>query len=320
MTGFHEHLPFLHIPTISTSSASVELILAIAAVGAQYCREPEKSVQIFHAAQAVAMESIRERDRRNARHPGLNNEIFFSRPNHGQDASYHSGIALQTTAKLLGKPMETAQALLLLMAMATWFEHTTLARAAMTMRSQLESLVHDEGLGPKRPVHKTTWENWIEHEGSKRTKFIIYCFFNLHCITFDIPPLILNRTLGMDLPCSEAQWKSTSADDWVQIRQKEKSEPSFQDASTRLFSGQNVDSETTEISTLGGYILILTFVIQMIAETEYAASPEQQIGNGKHLSAAVVRLWAKLFRSDSIWQIIDVIGRSLNIYADMIEP
>lgn len=497
VTGFHEHLPFLHIPTISTSSSSVELILAIAAVGAQYCREPEKSVQIFHAAEAVAMESIRERDRWNAMRPGLNNEYLCSSSHHGREASNHSEAAYQTAPDLLGKPIETAQALLLLMAMATWFERTTLARAAMTMRSQLESVVHDEGLGSKHLVHDTTWENWIEHEGSKRTKFIIYCFFNLHCITFDIPPLILNRTLGLELPCSEAQWKSTSAENWIQIRQKEKPEPSFQDAFTKLFAGRSEDGGTTDVSTLGGYILIhalvqhiwfvqqiarytpaglgpspltdlitlehalrswqtswarnpessvdplsphgplsfnslallriayirinvdtgpiralrswdpsqiamsikrsspvgrgkrmtraalhcahalsipiklginfvahnqmffwstqhalcflecallltkwlesvtiptqepplsmeenklMNFVIQMVAETEYAAPPEQPIRNGKHLSAAVVRLWAKLFRSDSIWQMIDVIGRSLNIYADMIEP
>lgn len=61
-------------------------------------------------------------------------------------------------------------------------------------------------------------------------------------------------------------------------------------------------------------------VIQMIAETEYATPPGEPVGSGRHLSAAVVRLWAKLFRSDSIWQMIDVIGRSLNMYADMIEP
>ncbi len=496
VTGFHEHLPFLHIPTISTSSASVELVLAIAAVGAQYCREPEKSVQIFHAAEAVAMESVRERDCKNAIRAGQNNERLSSGLHHGQETSHYSAAAFQISPDLLGKPIETAQALLLLMAMATWFEHTTLARAAMTMRSQLESLVHDEGLGSKHMEQDTSWENWVEHEGSKRTKFIIYCFFNLHCITFDIPPLILNRTLRMDLPCSEAQWKSASAENWIQIRQKEKAEPSFQDAFTRLF-GRRSDSGTTDVSTLGGYILIhalvqhiwfvqqiarytpvgpepspltdlitlehalrswqtswarnpessvdplsphgplsfnslallriayirinvdtgpirslrswdpsqiamsikgsppvgrgkrmtraalhcahalsipiklginfvahtqmffwstqhalcslecallltkwlesvtvptpepplsveenklLNFVIQMIAETEYASPPEQPIGNGKHLSAAVVRLWAKLFRSDSIWQMIDVIGRSLNIYADMIEP
>lgn len=497
VTGFHEHLPFLHVPTIVISSASVELVLAIAAVGAQYCREPGKSVQMFHAAEAVALQSMRERDRKNTRRSGQNHERLSWRSRQTQVTPSYPRAALQVSADELGKPIETAQALLLLMAMATWFEHTTLARAAMTMRSQLESLVHDEGLGTEHLALDATWEDWIEHEGSKRTKFVIYCFFNLHCITFDIPPLILNRTLGMDLPCSEAQWKSASAEDWAQLRQKEKPQPTFLDAFTKLFSGQSVDNRTTEVSTLGGYILIhalvqhiwfvqqvnrsapagcgplaltelitlehalrswqsswaknpessvdplsphgplsfnslallriayirinvdtgpirslrswdpsqiamsikrsspvgrgkrmtraalhcahalsipiklginfvahtqmffwstqhalcslecallltkwlesvtvptpepplsteekklMDFVIQMIAETEYAAPPEQPVRNGKHLSAAVVRLWAKLFRSDSIWQMIDVIGRSLNIYADMIEP
>lgn len=64
---------------------------------------------------------------------------------------------------------------------------------------------------------------------------------------------------------------------------------------------------------------LLNFVIQMVAETEYVPVSGHSIGNGQYLSSAVVRLWAKLFRSDSIWQLIDVIGRSLDIYAEMLE-
>lgn len=53
--GLHEHFRFLRIPTLSTTSASVELIFAIESVRAQYCLEPSNRVQIFHAAVVVAM-------------------------------------------------------------------------------------------------------------------------------------------------------------------------------------------------------------------------------------------------------------------------
>ena len=40
---------------------------------------------------------------------------------------------------------------------------------------------------------------------------------------------------------------------------------------------------------------LLNFVIPKTAKTEYAAPPELPVVNGKHLSAAVVRFWAKAF-------------------------
>jgi hypothetical protein len=39
----------------------------------------------------------------------------------------------------------------------------------------------------------------------------------------------------------------------------------------------------------------------------------------KYLSANVLRVWAKVFRGAQTWAIVDVIGTSLNIYADMLE-
>lgn len=44
--GFHEHLPFLHLPTMSVETTAVELVLAIAAIGAQYCRESDKGLEV----------------------------------------------------------------------------------------------------------------------------------------------------------------------------------------------------------------------------------------------------------------------------------
>lgn len=66
---------------------------------------------------------------------------------------------------------------------------------------------------------------------------------------------------------------------------------------------------------------VLNFVRQMVEETHFstAAEPQEEDVSGRHLGAAVVRLWAKLFRSDTIWPMIDIIGRSLIVYAEMVE-
>lgn len=61
VTGFNQHLPFLHIPTFSVSRCAPELFLAIAAVGAQYRFESTKGNKLWYAAKAIAAEQIRRR-------------------------------------------------------------------------------------------------------------------------------------------------------------------------------------------------------------------------------------------------------------------
>ncbi len=61
ISGFHEHLPFLHLPTLSPTDLSPELLLAILAVGAQYRFETNRGHALWYAAKAVALEQIRRR-------------------------------------------------------------------------------------------------------------------------------------------------------------------------------------------------------------------------------------------------------------------
>jgi hypothetical protein len=61
ISGFHQHLPFLHIPSFAVSKCVPELVLAIAAVGAQYRFESTKGNKLWYAAKAVAAEQIRRR-------------------------------------------------------------------------------------------------------------------------------------------------------------------------------------------------------------------------------------------------------------------
>lgn len=61
VSGFHEHLPFLHLPTLSPVDISPELLLAILAVGAQYRFESNRGYALWFAAKAVSLEQIRRR-------------------------------------------------------------------------------------------------------------------------------------------------------------------------------------------------------------------------------------------------------------------
>lgn len=61
VSGFHDHLPILHLPTIVPADIAPELLLAILAVGAQYRFESHRSNALWYAARSVALEQIRRR-------------------------------------------------------------------------------------------------------------------------------------------------------------------------------------------------------------------------------------------------------------------
>lgn len=61
INGFHEHVPFLHIPTVQIVNLAPELILALAAIGAQYRFEGHRGNGLWYASRAVAVEQVRRR-------------------------------------------------------------------------------------------------------------------------------------------------------------------------------------------------------------------------------------------------------------------
>lgn len=275
--GFHEHLPFLHIPSMSVASCSVELILAMAAVGAQYCFEAEEGLGLFHAARAIASQRIRRRDARIAAAERGGAHTAASPYEHAASTPSTRGrsdsVSNYTFNGPLGLPsdrdassaapsskedlMQSAQALLVLMAMATWAKHKEILREALAIQSILASIVRDDGLrlAPGEESHKT-WQEWARFESVLRTKYIVYCFFNLHCIVYDIPPLILNSELNMRLPCDSGLFKATTDAQWREEWKREgHQQMQFQDALRRLFHG-NGNEPTPGHSAMGNYVLI----------------------------------------------------------------
>lgn len=275
--GFHEHLPFLHIPSMSVASCSVELILAMAAVGAQYCFEAEEGLGLFHAARAIASQRIRRRDARIAAaergqaHSAVSPyEYAASTPSaRGRSASisnytFNGPLGLPSDRDTSSIPssskedlMQSAQALLVLMAMATWAKHKEILREALAIQSILASLVRDDGLrlAPDHEAPKT-WQEWARFESVLRTKYIVFCFFNLHCIVYDIPPLILNSELNMRLPCDSGLFKASTEAQWREESKRVDHQPmQFQNALRRLFHGNNGEP-TPGHSAMGNYVLI----------------------------------------------------------------
>jgi hypothetical protein len=172
--------------------------------------------------------------------------------------------------------METVQALLLLMAMGTWGPRALL-REGLCLQSQIALLVREMGLREEEPMTEDmSWHDWILAEGEKRTKFIVYCFFNLQLVAYDMPPLLLSSEIQLTMPCSAKEWKAENCRAW---RESRRASPHgtiyFQDALDRLFHKGPNQLPSPPVSSMGNYILIHALVQQIffVRQTSTTSSP-----------------------------------------------
>jgi hypothetical protein len=158
--------------------------------------------------------------------------------------------------------LETLQALLILMAMGMWGP-PALQREAMIIQNQLALLIRDHGLHTLDvPKNELTWEDWILFEGDCRTKCIAYCFFNLHSIAYDTPPVLRTSEMRITLPQSAEEWRAASAEEWQATqRNATRDSLSFHHVLSRLFSATQED--LPPISSLGNYVLIHAIIQQI---------------------------------------------------------
>ncbi|KAJ5303248.1 hypothetical protein N7476_010047 [Penicillium atrosanguineum] len=226
LTGFHDHYPVVHKPTHDVESMGAPLFLSMAALGARYCREPDTSMRLYQLAKPVTIEHFRR--------------------------VFQSGTTPAANAALDIDTFETTQALLMLISVSSWFINDPPYHEALSIRSMMGMLLRKDGLN-RLPDHDDSWASWIWRERVKRLKLIVFCFFNIHTIVFDIPPVILTEEMTLDLPCSEKEWQAPTAEIWQAERRQSLLEPKFQDALSSLFSP---NSEIEQFSSLGGYVLI----------------------------------------------------------------
>ncbi|KAG0650825.1 hypothetical protein D0Z07_2845 [Hyphodiscus hymeniophilus] len=290
ISGFTEHMPCLHIPTLVPANLAPELLLAIAAIGAQYRFESYRGNRLWYAARAVALEQLRRRNSQQVMDiisPPSSNKAETPGQTPKSMRASENRTSIDVTAitgggnsnSVIDTPqarLETIQALFLLMAMGTWGSRG-LVREALVIRSQLALLVRDEGLMGGSTSQDLSWEAWAQLEGEKRTKFIVYYFFNLQCMAYDMPPLILSSEINLSLPCSAKEWKADNAAKWRELRQ---SGPPvdiyFHDALARMFTRPAEIKTAPPTSSLGNYILIGAIIQQIyfVRKTSIWSAPE----------------------------------------------
>jgi hypothetical protein len=186
--------------------------------------------------------------------------------------------------------LETIQALLFLMITGTWSSRPLL-REALALRSTIAMLTREEGFSNADCTsHDMSWEDWIQIEVEKRTKFIVFCFCNLQTVVYNLPPGILCSELHLSLPSTAKEWKAASAWEWREIRRTSPPvEIWFRDALSRLFSTTGSRLINPPTSTFGNYILI-TALLQHIflvrqTSTNTSSIPSFNSLNGEEIDS-----------------------------------
>jgi hypothetical protein len=275
-SGFHEHLPFMHLSTVSMVTIAPELILAIAAVGAQYRFQRTESYRLYDAARALVEQQIRRRDGYGAPPSVLSDPSMLSDGN----LRYHStrgdvsAAYLTTTSAQLGadsnnesaETIFTMQAMILLIALGTW-NHRSLLKDALSMASQLAMLVHEYGISTKheRPTD-ITFDDWVCSEGRLRTSLVAYAFLNLHSIAYNIAPKLMNSEIRLlQLPSPESHWRASDQSEWLAARHREPySEVTVNESYNRLLTDDaHRRNQKYAPSSFGNYILIHGIIQQI---------------------------------------------------------
>lgn len=296
INGLNEHLPFVHVPTLSIAKCSPELTLATAAAGSHYRFENGRGIDLFHAAKAILLERLRRRDSRQVPQPSWN---YISPPSNfpnsrGSSIISNTASSPFQTHHMPNPPMnasiytpddsdahmEVIRTFLLLTVFASWERQPELLREILSLQSTLARLVREHGLAEPPPTPEPiSWEEWVRREGNRRTKLIVYCFFNLHSIMYNIPPMILNGELKLNMPCSHDLWKAANPAQWRRLhRTRQGLDVSFQDAFARLFLKSSTSFPSAPISPLGNYILIHAIIQQIFFARQLCLSAPNMHG------------------------------------------
>ncbi|KAI3021730.1 transcriptional regulator family: C2H2 zinc finger and Fungal Specific TF [Aspergillus niger] len=271
--GFHDHLPFLHVPTFRAETVEPELLLAMAAVGALHRFEHHKGHQLYVAARSLIDQNTQDRRRRLVgqlvgRSPG--SAAYASPFSDSRRGSSNPASANETAEDTTGE-LQQAQALIVLTAMSSWGEEV-LAQDSLAMSSQLAVLVRTLG------IHETdngadaelSWLAWVAHQQRRRTFLIAYIVFNLQSIIFNIPPQILTSEVAVCLPSCEAEWRASSPAAWERHRAVSRlHERGFTSTLNELLNGNDITGHSL-ISPFSNYILIHGLVQRIYFERQAA--------------------------------------------------
>ncbi|KAJ4985206.1 AmdA [Stagonosporopsis vannaccii] len=258
--GLNVHMPFLHTPTLDHGALGLELVLSLAANGAMYRFEKDKSVELYRVAKALIMARLSA------------SRIAVNQPDRASFMRISEDIDM-SSSPLSKQPHDPAifrllQGLIVLMATTMWSKRA-LIRESLSMASLIATLVREVGISipeenlPENLPQDTSWESWTFMEERRRTLFVAYVLFSLQSAAFGVPPMLLNREVCLSLPAPSTSWKASSAKAWADCHKAASCPPRpFQETLEQLLSGADIHLEAP-LSAFGNYVLIHGLSIQV---------------------------------------------------------
>lgn len=239
LDNFHEHMPFLHIPTMFLHSCHIDLVLAIASTGAQYCFERNRALQLFRVSRAIA------------EHRLIRRRMVSSNAAAGDSAAH----AVEHLSAGETEPTQIMQTLLLLLAQETWSGNRNLQFKDLSIQYVLAALVREDGFQSIQPDDDASWGEWAAYETLQRTKWITFCFFNLHTLIHSIPsPIHCPELSELRLPCHDSVFRAKTESKWRTVKNNIQ-HLDFGNVFDQLFTVR-FSSALTHVSTLTCYTLM----------------------------------------------------------------
>jgi hypothetical protein len=277
--GLFEHMPYLHIPTWTICSSSLDLLLSMAAIGAQYRFEKHIAVQLFYAAKSAIMNQLRAiKDEKLvgilSRAPSLHGASSETSPQSSRDLQLNHNQntpSERETSFYQKERLQTMQAIEILMVMGSWGPRE-LVGEAIAFQSLLAELVRQDGLGPESESNVESdvygegdrgWMRWIHAESLRRTKLMAYTFINLQSVAYNVSPCMLTSEIRFNTPASQEEWLATNVEAWTAVRSTSKIvTTSFAEAFRSLFQTSDSGTNTPILpsSAIGNYALIFAIL------------------------------------------------------------
>jgi hypothetical protein len=187
---------------------------------------------------------------------------------------------------------------MVLIALTSWGDHAVVSDS-VAMSGQAAMLVREIGVARTESLAESeiSWESWVEREERRRTLFVAYILFNLQCVAFNVPPMILNQEIALNLPASGEQWRAQNAKDWDSIRATHApTSKTFRQVFEQLLEGHKIHAPDS-ISAFGNYVLIHGLVQEIFfARNTSSLIKSQTIGS---LHATFLKTMESALRS---WQ------------------
>ncbi|CAG8893443.1 unnamed protein product [Penicillium egyptiacum] len=267
--GFYPHIPVVHIPTFKAEDCEPEIVLAMAALGAQYRHEHRKAVLLFYAAKATLQQNAHERERME-----LNKNVRSGGGHATCPETQSSGFGNFPYRQL----MRETRCALYLIAFATWQSEPEIVREAFNLQSFLARCVRECQLDETQESLQQglDWHSWVEKESDRRVKLFSFALLNLHGIAFGTPPVILSDEVHLRLPSTCFEWIAPNKDKWSMVHKLGNARQMlFQEALSHLLNGSHephlLNSQPVP-SPLANYIL-LHALIQRIMLVQRAFNP-----------------------------------------------